>query len=83
MAKHNFNSETISNIMNDNFDEIGEFKYCHKNLMSRNLELIDEAKEEVLRNINKCRLAGEYTPEDIRKALRFNQCIMCSLNAFF
>jgi hypothetical protein len=82
MNCENFNSKLISDILNNRFDQIPSLKDCYKDLMARNEELLKEAAEEMEENKKKCKTFNEYTPEDIRRALRFHNCLLCSLNAF-
>jgi hypothetical protein len=83
MGERNFNSEMISNIRANKFENAGALKDCHEHLMERCAELLIEAKVEMIRQKEKCRRVEKHTEEDIRKALRFHNCLLCSLGAFF
>jgi hypothetical protein len=82
MGKNYLESEILAKIMNGHFNQIPDFKECYKHLKAQSYELLDEAREDLERKSDLCEKTGVYTAEDIKKILRFNNCLSCSLNAF-
>jgi hypothetical protein len=77
-----FDHDTIRKITEGKFDEIENLEKCYEKLMERIAELIVKTEVEMFRHKDKCRKSGKYTPEDLKAAIRFYCCILCSLNSF-
>jgi uncharacterized protein with ParB-like and HNH nuclease domain len=77
-----FDSDTIRKITEEKFDEIEKLEKCYEKLMERIAELIIKTEVEMFRHKDKCGKSGKYTPEDLKAAMRFYCCILCSLNSF-
>jgi polyphosphate kinase len=82
MSKSNFfESKILSKVIDDDFDGI-DLEECFERFMARNAEMLVEAEVELIRHKDKCRQLKRYTPEDIKKAMRFYNCLLCSLTSF-
>jgi hypothetical protein len=80
--KNCFNPDTVEKITEGKFDEIENLEECYERFMDSVAELIIKAEVEMFRHKDKCRKQGKYTPEDLKTAMRFYNCILCSLNSF-
>jgi multimeric flavodoxin WrbA len=77
-----FDQETVEKITGSRFDEIDNIEECYERFMERCAEMIIETEVEMIKHKDKCRKLKKYTPDDLKTAMRFYNCILCSLNSF-
>jgi hypothetical protein len=81
MRKSNdcFNPDTVQKIIDKRFSEIKNSKECYNRFMDNNAELILQVEETMFKHRDRCKDADKHTPEDLKDALQFYNCLMCAL----
>jgi hypothetical protein len=74
--------ETVEKITNGRFDEIGNTKECYEFFMGGSAARMVDIEVEMIKHKDKCRKLNKYTPEDLKTAIRFYNCLFCVQNSF-
>jgi hypothetical protein len=81
MRKSNdcFNPDTVQKIINRDFEKIKNPKECYNRFMDNNAELILKVEEAMFKHGDRCNAANKYTPENLKDAMQFYNCLLCAL----